>query len=116
MQPPSTWNPDKASVWTIGMISLYAVLGSYHYTPSDDMRKFVRDAGMTVKKDTHPEWWWVALIVAYRNGHDIPTSIFDDELLKEAEPQSLNFWKKTLCIEKDRATVKNLKDILSDIS
>ena len=94
---------------------LNALLGPYPYHPSAEMRKLVADMGESPLEDAHPDWWWWSLMVEYREGHEIPISILDDELRSTLDPRDLYILNKTLSREEKRTTIKNLPTLFREV-
>ena len=107
----ASWQTEKAVVWTIGMISLYLIIGQYQGRVDDDMREFMRKyvnppGDHSVPKKTDPIWYWVALVLAYKNGKPLPGDILPQELQKgQAYEQFGNWLSKLLCKEEERVSV-----------
>ena len=106
------WNVEKAVVWTLGMIALYLWLGSYPYELTDAMRMYALSLSKIPSDDNHPIWWWVALMVAYEAGDEIPFSIFTWNELSSLEPSVWRLLGKTLRKEEDRITLREIPGVI----
>ena len=111
------WEPGKAMSWTIGMIIFYTKVGAYSGEVTDNMKTVKDDFQMTeLQEYDDPKWYWIAFMLAYKDGKEMPGDIMPPEFKDGGEYSEFGKWlSNILCRPENRWTMKDIwKNIIAN--